>query len=114
MVNKEPNIPKRRGQKAASVFLTEFSGKPVAETTLATWRCRGGGPKFRRFGRAVVYEEPDLIEFAETRLSKPMASTSEAQPVKPSARGGVRRVSDFGADIGRNQVSKPRGRGGEG
>ena len=35
------------------------------------------------------------------------------QQEKVSARPGVRRVSDFGADIGRDQVSSARGPGAE-
>jgi hypothetical protein len=40
----------------------------------------GGGPIYRKFGRIVVYTTDDLDAWALSRLSRPMASTSEYQP----------------------------------
>jgi hypothetical protein len=33
--------------------------------TMRNWRCKGEGPKFRRFGRAIRYKMADLVEYAE-------------------------------------------------
>lgn len=35
--------------------------------TLEAWRVRGGGPRFRKFGKAVRYHRADLDRFAEER-----------------------------------------------
>lgn len=35
--------------------------------TLEAWRCRGGGPRFAKFGRAVRYRLTDLDDWIESR-----------------------------------------------
>jgi len=64
-------------RKAAAAALAE-RGFPVAAGTLATKAVRGGGPPFRRFGPRVLYRWGDLLNWAQSRLSGPMCSTSEA------------------------------------
>jgi hypothetical protein len=54
------------------------AGYPTSPATLATLATRGGGPLFRRYGTRVVYRMDDLIAWAQSRLSAPMRSTSEA------------------------------------
>lgn len=53
------------------------AGFPVADKTLATKASRGGGPPFRRFGARVLYRWGDALEWAQSRLSAPIGSTSE-------------------------------------
>ena len=48
----------------------------VRPCTLEAWRCRGGGPRFRKIGRAVRYGRNDLDEFIESRTR---TSTSETE-----------------------------------
>ena len=43
--------------------------------TLRGWRCRGGGPAFRKLGAAVRYADEDLIEFLNAARRN---NTSEA------------------------------------
>ncbi|RVB72142.1 MULTISPECIES: hypothetical protein [unclassified Mesorhizobium] len=44
-------------------FLTA-NGMPIAEQTLAKWRClRSDGPRFRKVGRYVLYTAGDLRTF---------------------------------------------------
>jgi hypothetical protein len=64
-------------RRDAAAALTA-AGYPVARATLATRASRGGGPPFRRFGRVPLYRWGDLLAWAESRLSAPMHSTSEA------------------------------------
>lgn len=64
----------RRDQAAA--YLQERFGAYSSET-LAKMACRGGGPKFRRMGRFPYYTRADLEEWAESRMSAPVSSTSE-------------------------------------
>ena len=54
------------------------SGFPTAAATLATKASRGGGPPFRKFGRWPLYRWGDALDWARSRLSEPMRSTSEA------------------------------------
>jgi hypothetical protein len=72
-----PNDPEtllRRGDAANAL---REAGYPIARATLATLASRGGGPSFRRFGRVPLYRWRDLLDWARSRLSAPMRSTSE-------------------------------------
>jgi len=42
----------------------------VTKSTLESWRCRGGGPPFIKYGRAIRYRESDLQTFIESRLQR--------------------------------------------
>ena len=46
----------------------------ISAATLATWRCRGKGPRYVRFGRAIRYFEADLDAYAESHAVDPEAS----------------------------------------
>jgi hypothetical protein len=61
---------------AAAQWLTAH-GVRRSEKTLRKLRCIGGGPLFRRFNGKPYYVEADLIEWIKSRLSAPVASTSE-------------------------------------
>jgi hypothetical protein len=63
--------------RQAAQFLTEHGFK-TAPATLDTKRTRGGGPRCRRFGPRVVYDPPELLDWARSRLSDPVSNTSEA------------------------------------
>jgi hypothetical protein len=56
--------------------LTE-EGFPVKAKTLATKATRGGGPPFQRFGPRPLYRWGNALKWAQSRLSKPISSTSE-------------------------------------
>ena len=59
-------------QKEAADFLR------ISERTLERWRVEGNGPRFRRFGRRVVYAKADLEIWADGRCYQ---STSETEPL---------------------------------
>ena len=40
----------------------------LQRTTLEAWRCRGGGPRFVKLGRAVRYRQADLDDWIESRV----------------------------------------------
>ena len=44
----------------------------VSAPTLRSWRRRGVGPVFRRFGRAVRYMEHDVDRFVEGQVAGPV------------------------------------------
>lgn len=70
-------IRKLRGSKAAAEFLAEH-GYPVAATTLDTMVSRGGGPAYRKWGKYRLYEESDLLVWAEARAGVKRSSSSQA------------------------------------
>lgn len=53
--------------------------------TLASWRCRGTGPVFRKIGRLVRYMQSDLEEYLENQARRSTAEnpTSHLQNRKP-------------------------------
>jgi hypothetical protein len=53
-------------------------GIQVALSTLAKWRCVGGGPRFVKLGRKPFYPDPALEEWLSEKLSREVSSTSEA------------------------------------
>lgn len=55
------------------------SGFPISGATLATKATRGGGPKYRLFGRRPLYRWGDALDWARARLSKPVTSSSELE-----------------------------------
>lgn len=64
----------RRHQAAA--YLQKRYGAFTVET-LAKLASVGGGPKFRRMGRLPLYTQRDLDDWARSRMSPPVSSTSE-------------------------------------
>ena len=75
MVPEHPNALLTRAQTGAGL---RAEGYPVADKTLATLASRGGGPPYRRFGARVLYRWGDALDWARSRLSAPLHSTSEA------------------------------------
>jgi hypothetical protein len=52
----------------ASDYLAAAHGVRIATSTLAKLRSRGGGPRFSKFGAAVLYARADLDEWVTSRL----------------------------------------------
>lgn len=48
----------------------------LSPRTLQAWRLHGGGPRYRKIGRRVMYTESDLAAFVEAGAR---AHTSEAR-----------------------------------
>jgi hypothetical protein len=63
--------------ETAAQWLTAH-GVHRTQATLRKLRCIGGGPQFRRLNGRPYYTATDLAAWAESRLSAPMRSTSEA------------------------------------
>jgi hypothetical protein len=74
-MNYDPAKRVRRTEAAAHVQQTH--GFPCSPKTLAKYAVVGGGPVFRKAGNVPLYELRDLDAWAESRLSKPVRSTSE-------------------------------------
>ena len=60
----------------AARFLTEKMHLPISKATLAKLRCIGGGPIYQKFGRVIRYRPDRLREYAQSRISGEMHSTS--------------------------------------
>jgi hypothetical protein len=58
----------------------------VSAVTLGRWRIEGCGPRFRKFGRRVVYAHADLVAWAEAQSR---ISTSTLDPRTQSNKGDV-------------------------
>lgn len=73
-----PNDPETLLTREATAEALTAAGFPTSKTTLATKAARGGGPPFRKFGPRALYQWGDALQWARSRLSAPMRSTSEA------------------------------------
>ena len=73
-----PNPDTMLTRDAVAAALTA-AGFPVTAATLATKATRGGGPTYQLFGRRPLYRWTDALAWANGRLSKPVASTSERE-----------------------------------
>jgi hypothetical protein len=92
------------GRREGAGALTE-AGYTTAPATLATLASRGGGPIYRRYGSRAVYRWGDLLDWARSRLSAPMRSTSDADAVLTAPSGAMEPTGDLSgarppADIG--------------
>ena len=79
IVPNHPDTLLRRDPAAAA--LTEIGFKTAAKT-LATLASRGGGPRFRKYGRYPVYRWGDLVDWAQSRLAAPVRSMAEFDAVR--------------------------------
>ena len=61
----------------AARHVTETWGIPLSPKTLAKLAVIGGGPRFRKAGRIPLYDPTNLDEWARSKLSGLVASTSE-------------------------------------
>jgi hypothetical protein len=75
--NSPPATPLLRRVKAAEYVRTKW-GVPCAPKTLAKLFCIGGGPFARLAGRIPLYDPADLDEWAASKLSRKVRSSSEA------------------------------------
>jgi hypothetical protein len=64
-------------RKTASKYLEEEHGIKRSPSTLAKLACLGGGPKFQKAGRQVIYTAELLDAWAEEIKTRPISSTSE-------------------------------------
>jgi len=60
----------------AADYLREKYGLSTANS-LAKLATVGGGPRFQKLGRIVLYRQEDLDEWVTSRLSPPVFNTSE-------------------------------------
>jgi hypothetical protein len=73
-------------RRAASQYLQDRWAMRASEQTLAKYAVQGCGPEFQRYSRDVVYTTQELDEWARTRLSKSLRSTSQTNASGRSPR----------------------------
>jgi len=77
-MDKTPLAPRRMLRRpAAASHVEERWGYPLSPKTLAKLAVVGGGPRFRKAGRIPLYDPADLDDWVRSKLSRPIASTSE-------------------------------------
>jgi hypothetical protein len=85
-----PDNPDARLTRNAAAAALTAAGFPIKPATLATKATRGGGPPFQRFGSRPLYRWADALEWAESRLTDPQHSTSQADAL-PSRKSTARK-----------------------
>jgi hypothetical protein len=71
-------VQKRRLRRnEAAQYISDKHGQPCSPKTLAKLAVTGGGPAYRKAGRVPLYDPADLDQWAESRLSDLVHSTSE-------------------------------------
>jgi hypothetical protein len=73
-IPESPDALLTRSQTAAAL---NESGFPTSEATLATQASRGGGPPFQHYGKRVLYAWSTTLNWAHSRLSPALRSTSD-------------------------------------
>ena len=56
-----------------TTLAAEYLG--LSTRTLERWRLDGRGPEFRKFGRRVLYEQSELIEWAKSQSKRCTSET---------------------------------------
>lgn len=90
MTELAPLTPDSLLRRKAAAEALSAKGFPTSEKTLATKATRGGGPPYRLFGRIPLYRWGDALAWAESRLTPPRTTTSEADTVRILAARGNR------------------------
>ena len=80
-----PDDPDRLLTRQATAAALTEAGYPTAPATLSTKATRGGGPAFVKFGPRTLYRWRDALAWAESRVSKPRASTAEGDADRGAA-----------------------------
>jgi hypothetical protein len=74
-----PSDPNARLDRKTLALTLTAAGFPISHATLATLASRGGGPAFQLWGRKPLYPWRTTLEWAESRLTAPVRSTTQAR-----------------------------------
>jgi hypothetical protein len=81
--------PEWLSRRESSDYLKEEHGVQAGYSSLSNLASRGGGPKFSRQGDKpggrVIYHRQDLDEWARSRMSQRVSSTSELREHEAAA-----------------------------
>jgi len=65
--------------RAEAAEYVQSHGLPLARGTLQKYATTGGGPRYHKFGQRCVYRREDLDVWMETKLGRPVTSSSNAE-----------------------------------
>jgi hypothetical protein len=71
-------------RNAAAAYVREKHGVPCSPKTLAKQASVGGGPRYSLYGRIPLYAPADLDAYVQSKISKPVRSTSEYSGFGPN------------------------------
>jgi hypothetical protein len=83
LVPDDPDTLLPRDKFAAALTAVGF---PTSAKTLASKATRGGGPPFQKYGPRALYRWRTGLAWAQSRLTAPRHSTSDADAPKVSPR----------------------------
>jgi len=99
----------RLHRREAVEFLIEH-GFPATYNMIEKLASTGGGPSFQMWGKYAMYTPPNLLKWAESRLSPVLNSTSEKprrpRKAKPAAAAPVDKSVDIPAPKKRGRPKK--------
>src|SRR5262245_18232351 len=72
-------------RRETSEYLRKVHGVRMGSAALANAALKGTRPIFQKDGRLCVYWRPHIDEYARTRKSRPVRSTSELRGTQPPA-----------------------------
>jgi len=84
MQTKIEDLDRLLTREEAALALTE-AGFPTKAKTLATKATRGGGPPYRLYSARALYRWGDVLDWARSRLTPIVRSTSERWSTKGGA-----------------------------
>ena len=67
--------------RAEAAEYVQSHGLPLARGTLQKYATTGGGPRYHKFGQRCVYRREDLDAWMETKLGRPVTSSSNAEAI---------------------------------
>jgi hypothetical protein len=73
----DTQTPQYLDREHAAIYVRTKFGISLSKNTLETLACRGGGPKFRKWGNRVYYSVSDLDQWVNERMARKHASTSD-------------------------------------
>lgn len=83
MTERDLISPRRLVRRSdAAEYVRTAWGIPLSPKTMAKQAVVGGGPKFRKAGRVPLYDTGDLDNWARSRLSELVTSTSQLKGLR--------------------------------
>jgi hypothetical protein len=67
--------------RAEAADYVQSHGLPLARGTLQKYATTGGGPRYHKFGQRCVYRREDLDAWMETKLGRPVTSSSNTEAI---------------------------------
>ncbi len=106
MSESQNQIPLTREEAAEYIKKNGGSGASITPKTLGKYASVGGGPKYHKYGRRVVYFPSDLDEWMRARMTPKLANTSQDQSITKRVREAAKKVGARKRDAGEKTAAK--------